>query len=197
MIWKNLILQWYDFLYYRQSLAEDTAISMDNQFKRNKNINVSFSLDSCFLYVCAYVWQEGQVEPYKKNSASECWNITCWDSVCPFFLVLHHPLWQIWVTLRGTAAVAAHFVTTARFVTKVTKHAAMPAYFVTNKVVTNRAGIAPFFTWLSVHVILYVSRVCVCMCECACAHMHACMHQRERNRERNRQNECVRQNERE
>ena len=42
--------------------------------------------------------------------------------------------------------VAARFVTTARFVTKVTKRAAMPARFVTNEVVTkNRADIAPFF----------------------------------------------------
>ena len=41
--------------------------------------------------------------------------------------------------------VAARFVTTARFVTQVTKRAAMPARFVTNEVVTNRAGIAPFF----------------------------------------------------
>ena len=41
--------------------------------------------------------------------------------------------------------VAARFVTTARFVTKVTKRAAIPARFVTNELVTNRAGIAPFF----------------------------------------------------
>ena len=47
----------------------------------------------------------------------------------------------------------ARFVTTARFVT--------------NEVVTNRASIASFFlTWISVHVILYVSRVCVCVCVC-------------------------------
>ena len=32
----------------------------------------------------------------------------------------------------------------ARFVTKVTKRAALPARFVTNEVVTNRADIAPF-----------------------------------------------------
>ena len=31
------------------------------------------------------------------------------------------------------------------FFTQVTKRAAMPARFVTNEVVTNRAGIAPFF----------------------------------------------------
>ena len=64
------------------------------------------------------------------------------------------------VRQRLTSA-AARFVTTARFVTKVTKRAAMPALFVTNEVVTkraampalfvtnevetNRAGIAPFF----------------------------------------------------
>jgi len=44
------------------------------------------------------------------------------------------------------AFVAARFVTTARFITKVTKRAAMPACFVTNEVVTNRADIAPFFS---------------------------------------------------
>ena len=42
-------------------------------------------------------------------------------------------------------SVAERFVTTARLVTKVTKRAAMPARFVTNEVVTNRAGIALFF----------------------------------------------------
>ena len=49
--------------------------------------------------------------------------------------------------LRGDkeCPVAARFVTTARLVTKVTKRAAMPARFVTNEVVTNRAVIAPFF----------------------------------------------------
>ena len=47
--------------------------------------------------------------------------------------------------------VAARFVTTARFVTKMTKRAAMPAHFVTNEVVTNRAGIAPFFLSLGHH----------------------------------------------
>ena len=56
------------------------------------------------------------------------------------------------------------FVTMARFVTKVTKRAAMPARFVTNEVVTNRAGIAPFsLIWISVHVTL---RVCVCVRAC-------------------------------
>ena len=42
-------------------------------------------------------------------------------------------------------SVAERFVTTARFVTKVTNRAAMPARFITNEVVTNRAGIAPLF----------------------------------------------------
>ena len=59
-------------------------------------------------------------------------------------------------------SVAERFVTTARFVTKVTKRAAMPARFVTNEVVTNRAGIAPFF-----HLdISTYDRVCVCVCAC-------------------------------
>ena len=44
------------------------------------------------------------------------------------------------------ASVMARFVTTAHFVTKVTKRAAMPACFVNNEVVTNLAGIAPFFS---------------------------------------------------
>ena len=76
-------------------------------------------------------------------------------------------------------SVAARFVTTARFVTKVTKHAAMPARFVTNEVVSNRAGIAPFFSHLdiSVHVILCVSLVCVrvCVCVCVCVCVRACV----------------------
>ena len=37
--------------------------------------------------------------------------------------------------------VATRFVTTARFVTRVTKRAAMPARFLTKEVVANRAGI--------------------------------------------------------
>ena len=40
----------------------------------------------------------------------------------------------------------AHFVTMACLVTKVTKHAVMPACFVADEVVTNHAGIAPFFS---------------------------------------------------
>ena len=35
-------------------------------------------------------------------------------------------------------------------VTKVTKRAAMPALFVTDEVVTNRAGIAPFFSHMDI-----------------------------------------------
>ena len=72
-------------------------------------------------------------------------------------------------TLVG--CVAARFVTTARFVTKVTKCAVMPARFVTNEVVTNRAGIALllffFFLFLfslGYQYMLYVSLVCVCVC---------------------------------
>ena len=51
--------------------------------------------------------------------------------------------------------VAACFVTTARFVTKLTKGAAMPARFVTNEVMTNRAGIAPFFSHLDIILFHY------------------------------------------
>ena len=47
-------------------------------------------------------------------------------------------------TIPNKGVVAVRFVTTARFVTKVTKRAAMPARFVTNEV----------------HLI-----VCVCVCE--------------------------------
>ena len=49
--------------------------------------------------------------------------------------------------------VVARSVTTARFVTKVTKRAAMPARFVTNEVMTNRAGIALFFLSLGYHFV--------------------------------------------
>ena len=62
-------------------------------------------------------------------------------------------------------SVAEHFVTTARFVTKVTKRAVMPARFVTNEVVTNRAGIAPFFSHLDIST---CDIVCVCVCVRAC-----------------------------
>ena len=77
-------------------------------------------------------------------------------------------------------SVAERFVTTARFVTKVTKRAVMPARVVTNEVVTNRAGIALFFSsliWISVHVTL-----CVCVCVRAC--VHASKRERERRKER-------------
>ena len=48
----------------------------------------------------------------------------------------------------------------ARFVTNVTKHAVMPACFITNEVVTNHAGITPFF-----HLDISTSHiVCVCVC---------------------------------
>ena len=80
-------------------------------------------------------------------------------------------------------SVAERFVTTARFVTKVTKRAAMPARFVTNEVVTNRAGIAPFsLIWISVHVTL-----CVCVCACVRASKRETEGKREvRERERER-----------
>ena len=55
------------------------------------------------------------------------------------FILLREPV-------GGGGHVGARFVTTARFVTKVTKRAAMPARFFTNEVVTTRAGIAPFFS---------------------------------------------------
>ena len=74
--------------------------------------------------------------------------------------------------------VAAHFVTTARFVTKVTKRVAMPARFVSNEVVTNRAGIAPFFSHLDISTCDIVSVTYVCVC------VRACLHQREREKER-------------
>ena len=53
--------------------------------------------------------------------------------------------WTSFASGRSSTAVqrtfvVARFVTTARFVTNVTKSAAMPARFVTIEVVTNRAG---------------------------------------------------------
>ena len=58
-------------------------------------------------------------------------------------------------------SVAARFVTTARFVT--------------NEVVTNRAGIAPFFSHLdsSTCDIVSATEVCVYLCVCAC--VRACV----------------------
>ena len=81
-----------------------------------------------------------------------------------------------------------HFVTTARFVTKVTKRAAMPARFVTNEVVTDRAGIAPFFSHLDISTCDIVSVTCVCVRAC----VRACIKEREREKER----EKVRERER-
>ena len=48
------------------------------------------------------------------------------------------------ITWKALTSVAARFVTMARFVTKVTKRATMPASFVTNEVLINRAGIYRF-----------------------------------------------------
>ena len=80
-------------------------------------------------------------------------------------------------------------------ITKVTKHAAMPACFVTNEVVTNRAGIAPFFH-------LDISTSVIVLCVCVRAHARACVKERQRRKERKsqreresdseRENECVR-----
>ena len=57
--------------------------------------------------------------------------------------------------------------------------------FVTNEVVTNCAGIAFFFflTWISVHVILYISLVCVCVRARARACLHAYVKERETDRQ--------------
>ena len=70
-----------------------------------------------------------------------------------------------------------------------TKRAAMPARFVTNEVVTNRAGIALCFSHLDISTCDIVSVFCVCMCVCgACvrACVRACVHQRERERRKER-----------
>ena len=81
--------------------------------------------------------------------------------------------------------------------------AAMPARFVTNEVVTNRAGIALFFfyffffffffffNWILVHVILYVSLVCVRVC--MRPSRRACVRQRESHTKRHRRKESQRQ----
>ena len=68
-------------------------------------------------------------------------------------VITHIPTLHSFSITAKTAPVAARFVTTARFVTKVTKRAAMPARFVTNEVVTNCAGIAPFFFSLGYYYI--------------------------------------------
>ena len=85
----------------------------------------------------------------------------------------------------------------ARFVTQVTKRAATPARFVTNEVVTNRAGIAPFFSRLDIGTcdIVSVTWVCMCVCVCVRACVRACVHQRERKTETQREKET--ENERE
>ena len=80
-------------------------------------------------------------------------------------------------------SVAAHFVTTAPFVTKVTKRAAMPARFVTNDVVTNRAGIAPFFSHLDISTCDIVSATYVCVCACVRACVRECVKEIDKDRE--------------
>ena len=104
-----------------------------------------------------------------------------------------------------THDVAARFVITARFVTKVTKRAATPAHFVTNEVVTNRAGIATFSSHFDISTCDIVCVTCVCVCVCVCARararvracVRACVRVWERGTHTHTQNECVRQNERE
>ena len=105
----------------------------------------------------------------------------------PLVWVKIHPLRT---ASRACSGTFCHYGT---FVTKVTKRAAMPACFVTNKVVTNRAGIAPFFSHLDISTCVTCVWVGVCMCA------RACVKERERERvtQRGRRNECVRQNERE
>ena len=123
-------------------------------------------------------------------------------------------LYQSDLAGEGCCGTVCHYGT---FVTKVAKRAAMPARFVTNEVVTNRAGIATFFIWILVHVILYVSPLCVCVracvracvrpcvraCVCACVNacvrtcvracvcdgVSACVKERERQRQRQRHRE--------
>ena len=52
----------------------------------------------------------------------------------------------------------------------------MPARFVTNEVVTDRACIAPFFSDLDISTcdIVSVTYVCVCVCMCVCIHVCVC-----------------------
>ena len=59
---------------------------------------------------------------------------------------LRYCLGRLFFLKQSKPLVAARLITTARFATKVTKHAAMPARFVANEVETNRAGIAPSFS---------------------------------------------------
>ena len=73
----------------------------------------------------------------------------------------------------------------ARFVTKVTERAAMPAGFVTNEVVTNRAGIAPFFSHLDISTCDTVSATYVCVW--GGGGVRACVRQREIETDRDRE----------
>ena len=72
--------------------------------------------------------------------------------------------------------------------TNVTKRAPMPSRFVTNDVVTNRAGIAPFFSHLGISTCDIVSVTCVCVggwgWGWGC--VRACVHQKERKSHRER-----------
>ena len=61
------------------------------------------------------------------------------------------------------------------------------ARFVTNEVVTNRAGIAPFFSHLNISTCDIVSVTCECVCVRVC--VRACIKEREKEREKVRQRE--------
>ena len=80
-----------------------------------------------------------------------------------------------WIALRGDVqevnVVAALFVSTALFVAKVTKCAAMPTRFVTSVIMTNRPGTVPFPP--STCDIVFV--MCVCACERACVRVCVCV----------------------
>ena len=67
--------------------------------------------------------------------------------------------------------------------TKLRLSAPVAARFVTNEVVTNRAGIAPFFSHLDISTCDIVSVTYVCVC------VRACLHQRERERRKERKSE--------
>ena len=58
----------------------------------------------------------------------------------------------------------------------------MPARFVTNEVVTDRACIAPFFSDLDISTCDIVSVTYVCVCVYVCVHtcVRVCVYQRER-----------------
>ena len=85
-----------------------------------------------FLFVCLFLF-------VVRGVVFVCLLFVLWEE--SKYLDVFRPVNQC-VYIRATwreRGVAARFVTTARFVTKVTKRAVMPARFVTNEVVTKRA----------------------------------------------------------